>query len=219
MTGTHAQLSVSPRRECPLRDVVTEYSVQTFVPAGGETPPQVVIEESETAVSDDPTVEAVAAGEQFVVCRLPSETDADPIGRLCDGSRCLAEGFEHLPVRPYALTWDEKWLQLLVAAPGTEAVQECVQQFEAVGLSASVEALSSDDIAGSSQPVLIDLDVLTARQQEVARLAVERGYYDCDGASAAALAAELDISQATLSEHLRAVRAKLGPQIFVTESD
>lgn len=50
---------------------------------------------------------------------------------------------------------------------------------------------------------------LTDRQREVARTATRMGYYDPDGASAAAVAAELEISTSTLSTHLRRITRKL----------
>lgn len=55
---------------------------------------------------------------------------------------------------------------------------------------------------------------LTDRQREVARTAARMGYYERDGASAAAVADELGISQSTLSTHLRRVMAKVLRRMF-----
>ncbi|WP_206425139.1 helix-turn-helix domain-containing protein [Halosimplex salinum] len=58
---------------------------------------------------------------------------------------------------------------------------------------------------------------LTDRQLEVARTVARMGYYDSDGASAAEVAAELDISQSTLSTHLRRIIGKLFDALFGPE--
>ncbi|WP_408958447.1 helix-turn-helix domain-containing protein [Natrinema sp. 74] len=55
---------------------------------------------------------------------------------------------------------------------------------------------------------------LTDRQREVARTATRMGYYESDGASAKAVATELDISRSTLSTHLRRIAAKLFRETF-----
>lgn len=55
---------------------------------------------------------------------------------------------------------------------------------------------------------------LTDRQLEVARAVAKRGYYEPGGASAEEVAAELGISQSTLSTHLRRILAKLFNYLF-----
>ncbi|WP_126662715.1 helix-turn-helix domain-containing protein [Haloterrigena salifodinae] len=55
---------------------------------------------------------------------------------------------------------------------------------------------------------------LTDRQREVARTAARMGYYEPEGASAAAVADELGISQSTLSTHLRRIMAKVFRHLF-----
>lgn len=55
---------------------------------------------------------------------------------------------------------------------------------------------------------------LTERQREVARTAARTGYYEPEGASAAEVADELDISPSTLSTHLRRIMAKVFRQLF-----
>ena len=63
----------------------------------------------------------------------------------------------------------------------------------------------------------VDLD-LTERQREVATVAAEMGYFERGGASAAEVAAALDISKSTLSTHLRAVSAKVFRELFADGS-
>lgn len=55
---------------------------------------------------------------------------------------------------------------------------------------------------------------LTDRQREVAETATEMGYFESGGASAAEVAAQLDITPSTLSTHLRTITAKVFQQLF-----
>ena len=55
---------------------------------------------------------------------------------------------------------------------------------------------------------------LTERQREVARTAARMGYYEPEGASAAEVADDLDISPSTLSTHLRRIMDKVFRQLF-----
>jgi DNA-binding CsgD family transcriptional regulator len=217
MDGAHAQLAIELARECPLRHVAVEYDLRRFVPARGEASPQVVVGTEDPAIlADDPAVEAIAAAERSVVCRLRvSETGSPP--DPCESDRCPTGGFDYLPVRPYARSWDDEWLRLQFAVEEIETLRTCVRRLREGGLSVSLETLGSETAETGSRTVLVDLGVLTPRQREIAELAVEREYYDADGATAAELADRLGISKATLSEHLRTVRAKLGRQLFVSE--
>jgi len=217
MNGTHAQLAVEPRRDCPLREITATYDIRGFRPARGTTPSQIVVETRDvTTLDDEPACEPVVATERFVVCRLVPDADRPPECGLCGPERCLAEGFEHLPVQPYDLSWADNRLLVTIAATDAETIQACLDRLAETTASASVETMSTNTAEDEATTVLVDLDVLTDRQREIAELAVERGYYGSDGSSAAELAEQLDISKATLSEHLRTVRSKLGQQIFGT---
>ena len=55
---------------------------------------------------------------------------------------------------------------------------------------------------------------LTDRQQEVAQIATEMGYFEPDEASASEVAAQLEITPSTLSTHLRTITAKVFQQLF-----
>lgn len=71
-----------------------------------------------------------------------------------------------------------------------------------------------DRMRDVTSPDASGFDRLTDRQREVARAAVEAGYFDRDGPSAAEMAERLDISKATLSEHLGTVQEELVTQAF-----
>jgi predicted DNA binding protein len=220
--GIHAQLAVRPREDCPLGRAVSDYPVRSFVPAQGETPPQVVLETEAVAVTDDTTLRAVDTTKETVVCRLRDSDDESErwtCGR-CAG-RCPATGFDHLPLRPYDRSVTGEWLRLAFAAVDESELRACMEYLEELARSVSLEALRANDEADpdTEEPrtVLVDLSGLTTRQRETAALAVRFGYFESEGVSADELADHLDVSKATVSEHLRAVRAKVGRQLFPTE--
>ena len=231
--GIHAQLALRPRQDCPLGRVVAAYAVRRLVPAQGETPPQVVLETDPAEAADDPALHAVEETKETVVCRLldpdgeaatgaDADTDVDDDSWSCGRcpARCPATGFDHLPLHPYDVSVTDEWLQLSFAAVDESELRACLERLEELGRSVSLEALRADSTAEveEARAVLVDLGDLTARQRETAALAVRQGYFESEGVSAGELADQLDVSKATVSEHLRAVRAKVGRQLFPEES-
>jgi len=220
--GVHAQVAVSPPDDCPVAALAADHDVREFVPAGEDTPAQVVVAGADPAeLAANPAATPVVATGPKVVCRLRNcgdarDGDGEWCGCACGHAPCLADGDDWLPVRPYAWTWRDDSLRLWLAVEESETVEATIDALEDAGFGASLERLGGDAPGGSTDVVRVDLSVLTDRQREVARLAVQRGYHSQDGTSAAALADDLGISATTLSEHLRAVRRKLGRQLFRT---
>jgi DNA-binding CsgD family transcriptional regulator len=232
--GIHAQLTVRPRPDCPLGRVVADYDVRRLVPAQAGTPPQVVLETDATDAADDPVLRPVEETKETVVCRLRGDAaattdgdeqqDEDATGRddetwACAHCpvRCLAGGFDHLPLRPYDLSVTDGRLRLAFAAVDEAELRTSMERLDDLGERVSLQSLRTDaaaDDASEPPTVLVDLSDLTARQRETAALAVRRGYFEAGGVSAAEVADELDVAKATVSEHLRAVRAKVGRQLF-----
>ena len=236
--GVHAQLAVKPRDDCPLGRVVSDYAVRQFVPAGAETPPQVVLDadsvasEATEAVSvDEAALRPVEATKEAVVCRLvdpdrgDEQANATAAGGHADWScpdcagRCPTGGFDFLPLRPYDHSVTDEWLRLTFAAADESELRACLRRLDDAGQAVSLETLRAEpDDPDDAQTALVDLSDLTARQRETAALAVRQGYFESDGISAAELADQLDVAKATVSEHLRAVRAKVGRQLFPDEN-
>jgi hypothetical protein len=227
--GVHAQLALKPHDDCPLGRVIGDYPVQQFVPAGAETPPQVVLDAESTALDDggvdDPTLRPVEETKGAVVCRLVAAENRSEERKTdwsCPGceTHCPAAGFDFLPLRPYDRSVTDEWLRLTFAAVDESALRACLRRLNDAGQAVSLETLRAEpDDDTEPRTVLVDLSDLTDRQRETAALAVRRGYFESDGVSAETLADQLDVSKATVSEHLRAVRAKVGRQLFPEESD
>lgn len=85
-------------------------------------------------------------------------------------------------------------------------ISDMVTGFETAGIDATLQQLRG--YRAQDTP----LDTLTARQREVLEVAFERGYYDVPrSASTTELAAELELDDSTVSEHLqRAERNLIG---------
>jgi DNA-binding CsgD family transcriptional regulator len=237
--GVHAELALKPRAHCPLGRVVADYVVQQFVPAGTDTPPQVVLDADSVAADDENAADegvtvgesalrAVEATKETVICRLvdpdregarPHEQDEGDWSCPRCSLPCPTAGFDFLPLRPYDHSVTGEWLRLTFAAVDESTLRACLRRLDDAGRAVSLETLRAepDEEVDDARTVLVDLSDLTTRQRETAALAVRQGYFESDGVSAAELADQLDVSKGTVSEHLRAVRAKVGRQLFPAE--
>lgn len=85
-----------------------------------------------------------------------------------------------------------------------EELQTMLSEADALGLDAALEQLGDYRVRASP------LESLTSRQREVLQVAFERGYYDVPRrASTAELAAELDLDDSSVSEHLQRAERNL----------
>ncbi|MFC7209047.1 helix-turn-helix domain-containing protein [Natronoarchaeum sp. GCM10025321] len=139
----------------------------------------------------------------------------------CDDCSCrgITSVFEALPVRPRETRIENGELLLSFVLTGHEELEAIVDAFASVGLNAELRQLIvGRDCGDDCDVVPVDLSCVTTRQAEVAAIAVEQGYFEPGGASAAEIAAELDLAKSTVSEHLRIVTATLFSQLFADES-
>ncbi|WP_336002645.1 helix-turn-helix domain-containing protein [Halorientalis halophila] len=131
----------------------------------------------------------------------------------CDAEACLADLVEGFGCPVSDVHAVDGTLYMVFYAPDTDRVRDIVaaarERFEDV----TVRNLrQSGELVGDGF-VSVDTGRLTGRQREVLALAYEMGYFDYPkGANAEEVAAELDISASTLSEHLAAAQEKvIGP--------
>jgi DNA-binding transcriptional ArsR family regulator len=189
-----------------------------------------------------PVEEILRAGGR-IVCRLPtvgpvshsttensterqeqeSSINSEPVPPMCDnhgGGSCLAFGFEFLPVDPYRLRWRNGWLHVSIATREYATLRETIERLGGAGFDVDLRQIIRGEHATElhtnteQRTELVDLSVLTDRQRQVAETAIEMGYFSPDGADAAHVAATLDISQSTLSRHLRVVTEKILSQVL-----
>jgi DNA-binding CsgD family transcriptional regulator len=237
-SGIYARVAVRPGHECPIRRLSEDGHVREFRPGRSDGhPPQIAVEPPDGA-ADDPLapypVEAITWVGDGVLCRLPTvgpvssfESEGEAVGSrsppICEnygGGSCLAYGFSFLPVEPYRFYWRGGWLQLHFAVSEYPALQRTIERLDDGGFDLNLrqiiqsERARGSDEGNGSTVALVDLSTLTERQRQVAEAATEMGYFVSDAASAEQVAAELDISQSTLSQHLRAIIRKILSQLF-----
>ncbi|WP_144921036.1 helix-turn-helix domain-containing protein [Halorubrum salsamenti] len=144
------------------------------------------------------------------------------VNGVCEGCSCagLPSAFANFPVSPRRTEMDDGELLVSFVLTGHEELQAIVDECEAAGLGVELRRLcvdrgdrsAADDSCRDVVP--IDLAGVTDRQAEIATVAAERGYFNGDGASAAEIAADLDLAKSTVSEHLRTVTDTLFSQAF-----
>ncbi|WP_276261425.1 helix-turn-helix domain-containing protein [Haloglomus litoreum] len=220
--AVHARVVIRPVRDCPITRLAGEFGIRELVSPGEHSrAPQVVVESAPEERLVDLGAHPIVRAGDGTVCRLPSlaRTDGD-VPTACGHGHCLGHGFGFLPIDPYHTRWEGDALRCSFAALDTREVERVIESFGAADYVVELEQLirAGDDapegVSAASETTILDVDELTARQREVARAAVERGYFDPDGPSAAEVADELGIAKATLSEHLRAVQRELVRQAF-----
>lgn len=111
-----------------------------------------------------------------------------------------------IPDKPVRMADGREYWTVVVTAGRTEITA----RLDAVRAEMNADIrIQHIDSAGASTG-LFPMDALSARQRETFELAREQGYYTWPrDVSASDLAAELDVSKATLLEHLRKAEAKL----------
>ncbi|EMA68673.1 Bacterio-opsin activator HTH domain protein [Halorubrum aidingense JCM 13560] len=146
---------------------------------------------------------------------------ADDARGVCRGCSCggLPAAFANFPVSPRRTEMEDGEIRVSFVLTGHEELSAIVDECEAAGLDVGLRRLcvdrgdeSDDDRRPDVVPV--DLSGVTDRQAEVAAVAAQKGYFNADGASAAEIAAELDLAKSTVSEHLRIVTDTLFSQLF-----
>lgn len=101
-------------------------------------------------------------------------------------------------------------LHLVFYAPSMDRVRDIVAAARETYGDVTVRQLTTSGTLGGPEPVVIDAAQLTDRQREVLATAYEMGYFEHPKqANAGEVAAALDVSPSTLSEHLAAAQQKL----------
>lgn len=177
-----------------------------------------------SSVGDTTGSETTAAAGETTSAGGERTDESEPLGAgMCGSCSCggLPAAFSNFPVAPRRTEMEDGELLVSFVLTGHEELSAIVDECKASGLDVQLRRLcvdrgegraSDEDCCPSVVPV--DLAGVTDRQAEVATVAAEMGYFDGDGASAAAIADELGLAKSTVSEHLRAVTNALFSQLF-----
>ncbi len=173
---------------------------RTVVRADVETPVDI------ESLGDRPEVawiEAVAGsrtGESYLL-----ELDVSESGEAVEA---CSDGL----VRCTAMDVAEDRVTLGMAGP-QDAISETVAEYDRAG--ADVGLIALEDYEGRNGP----LDALTDRQREVLEVAFETGFFDVPrSASTADVAAELDLDDSTVAEHLQRAERNLLSTVLPTSA-
>lgn len=233
-TGLYARIKLRPPPDCVLRRLSEQHRIIQFTPGradGHQT--QIVIEgvdKEDRSLAVSGIDECIWLGE-WAVCLL---RHADSHAGTANGSEptgdvdsfegmhheMLLYGFDRLPIQPVSIQFIDGWVELHLIATAYPKLRATVSELRAAAFDVDLRQVVQSDRAPTSaideQPTLsvVDLSALTARQREVAAAAVDSGYFSSEGATPTEIASSLDISQSTLSEHLRIVIRKLLSQVL-----
>ncbi|MFC7238473.1 helix-turn-helix domain-containing protein [Saliphagus sp. GCM10025317] len=131
---------------------------------------------------------------------------------------CACLGSFGCPVHRYVA--EDGDLTLVFHAEDFDQLQAIMAEFRERYPDIDVQRLLQPPLRGSTEEqVFVNRGKLTDRQHEVLQAAYDAGYFERPkGANATEIAAELDISQSTFTEHLVAAQRKLFEDILETDA-
>lgn len=213
MTGFRATVVVDEPTGCPVASVsaTTEEPIDGVSRTRSRTDGGLVVEEFSADASadvDDCDVERPGDVEFTPMQSFETETvyrferDADV--------ECACEVVEDLGTPVTSVRAQGGSLLLSFRTSDLDGISEIVDALRDRFDGVIVEDLSQTQGDDSSDPVVVDRDVLTERQREIVETAHELGYFSYPkGANATDVAAELGIARSTFTEHLAAAQTKL----------
>ncbi|ELZ19394.1 Bacterio-opsin activator HTH domain-containing protein [Haloterrigena salina JCM 13891] len=210
MTGFRATVVVKDPGNCPIADVSasTDELITSVTRSRASTDGTVVEEfgiaaDAGTESIDDGTatdLTPIQANDREEIYRFERESEADCACEIVEGTGTPVSSVR---AQDGALELTFRTLELTEIA---DIVDDLRDRFESV----LVEELTQDHDDETSDPVLVDRDLLTTRQREIIETAHEMGYFDYPkGANATDVAEELEIARSTFTEHLAAAQTKL----------
>ncbi|MFB6141551.1 MAG: helix-turn-helix domain-containing protein [Halosimplex sp.] len=200
---TQVELAVDAREACPVAAASAEQGVAESVSWSHREGGRVVEEFSVDGDLDDPDAEAEPVFETGTRTRYRFERKSDP-------ATCPCEAIEALDVPVTDVRARDGSLYVTFYVADVSRVRDLVEDLrERFGEVRLTHIRRSGETAGGD-PVRVDRGRLTERQYEVLQTAFEMGYFQRPkGANASEVAAALDISVATLVEHLARAQTKL----------
>lgn len=210
--GIHVQLEASGIAGCPVTSVSERAEVESVTTGRQVTDEGTQVVGEFTAATDaevtdaevTDSVETVFSDADASVYRFSTEGADCPCGRLPDHG---------CPVRDVRAESGSVVVAFIV--PDVETLQTVVTDLRDMCDTVRVRRLTRSTADDRATLLVVDRSAFTDRQYEVLETAHELGYFDRPReATATDVAAQLDISVATFSEHLAASQRKLLDQIL-----
>lgn len=125
--------------------------------------------------------------------------------------QCACQRIESEGCVVQTINGDEESLALSFLVEDTQTLRTVVEELEETAETVSLRRLvEGNNNLCENTPTVLDVDALTARQEETLEVAYEMGYFEKPrDATAGEVAEELDIATTTFTEHLAAAQRKL----------
>ncbi|AGB30650.1 Bacterio-opsin activator HTH domain protein [Natrinema pellirubrum DSM 15624] len=219
MTGFRATVVVNEPADCPVATVSAEANEQidSIARSSQATADGTVVEEFGVAAdasideSGDAGVELtpVQSNEREAIYRFERDAAAD----------CVCEVVERTGTPVSSVRAQDGSLLLSFRTLELAEIADIVDHLRELFDGVLVEELTQDHEEVSADPVVVDREILTDRQQEIVETAHEMGYFDYPkGANATDVAEELGVARSTFTEHLAAAQTKLMDAILEEET-
>lgn len=203
--GLRVEVRVSAPGACPVADVsaetkapVTSVSRASVPDTAGRIAEEFTVEGAGTPTHED--VSEVATYDAHSVYRFRRSRDQG----------CVCEHIETFGYPVSGIHAAAGTLYVSFHAPDLEAVRDIVTTLRERFSGIRLRKLARSDEHAGSDLVFVDRSRLTARQREALQTAYDMGYFEHPkGANAGEVAAALDVSPSTFSEHLAAAQRKI----------
>jgi predicted DNA binding protein len=195
--GIRAEVRVTRPTRCPLVDVASDVSVRSV---------------SRATVADDEVVTEFVADGPVAEAEKVFDYDCESVYRFVGESTrpCACARVERMgyPVREHRVDGDTVTLAFFV--PDIDSLRAVLESFAADGYDLEIRRLTRSESDEEAALVYVDKGELTDRQLEVLQTAEVMGYFEHPKeANAGEVAAELEISTSTFTEHLSAAQQKV----------
>ncbi|ELY47480.1 helix-turn-helix domain-containing protein [Natronorubrum sulfidifaciens] len=209
MSGFRATVVVNEPTDCPVADVSATIDEPISSVARSRTATDGTVTE-EFGVTAGSSTEAVSDGSGTELTTLQTTTHEDVYRFERDaGTGCACDIIEQTGTPVASVRAQNGSLLLTFRTLELERVSEIVGDLRAQFDGVLVEDLTQGEDE-STDPVIVDRELLTTRQREIIETAHECGYFEYPkGANATDVADELDIARSTFTEHLAAAQTKL----------
>lgn len=204
-TGIRAELAIESADVCPLTalpDQATGRALSWTRASDDVVTEEFEVDEQVDEYCDGDVDEVFSTGDRRVY-RFEREASACPCERVEAHGSPVVDAYSR-----------GGRLHVVFHARDTEGLREIVttvrDEFGSVSLERLVQTGQDGDGSDQRDLVLVDRSELTARQQEVLRVAHESGYFEHPrGANAGEVAAKLGVNRSTFVEHLTTAQSKL----------
>lgn len=205
VSGIRAEVKIDASGVCPVAAASSAGAKGRVIGRSAGNEGSVTVE---FLLDDDPAWEAVDVDLDHVFTY--GDERAYRFQRPLDGD-CPCDLVERFGCAVVAERTHDGFLTLTFHAPDVETLQDVVGELRASYARCTIEQLLKDsDSTAVRDRVFVDRNTLTSRQREVLETAFEMGYFEHPKrANATEVAASLEVSRATFSEHLAAAQRKV----------